>query len=201
MNRKKVTGRGPSPEQCADLVRAAAAGDPESLDRLLKRAQEVARRFSRSVCGHAGDADDAVQEALIRTYRSVGRIRDPEAFRPWLYRTVRNACLVGRRKRAGEPALLQSLDDTGAGPNGPIARDARDPAKNPEELAGNAALRRQLRRALQGLPGPHREIVFLRELEGLSTREVARVTGISEANVKTRLRRARRQLQSLIPDR
>ena len=52
-----------------------------------------------------------MQEALIKTYRYVGRIREPEAFRPWLYRTVRNACLMGRRKKVGEPARLQSLDD------------------------------------------------------------------------------------------
>jgi RNA polymerase sigma-70 factor (ECF subfamily) len=201
MNRRKVTARAPSPEQCAELVRAAASGDSKSLDQLLMRAQEVARRFSRSVCGHTGDAEDAVQEALIRTYRNVGSIRDPDAFRPWLYRTVRNACLVARRKRAGEPTRLQSLDEPRAGLNGPIERDARDPGKDPEQLADNAALRRQLRRALRALPGHYREVVFLRELEGLSTQEVARVTGISEANVKTRLHRARTQLQSLIPDR
>ena len=197
MNQRKVTARAPSPEQCAELVRAAASGDAESLDQLLVRAQEVARRFSRSVCGHSGDAEDAVQEALIRTYRNVGSIRDPEAFRSWLYRTVRNACLVSRRKRVGEPVRLQSLDEPHAG----LERDAPDPGKDPEQLADNAALRRQLRRALRALPGPYREVVFLRELEGLSTQEVAHVTGISEANVKTRLHRARTQLQSLIPDR
>jgi RNA polymerase sigma-70 factor (ECF subfamily) len=153
------------------------------------------------VCGHSGDAEDAVQEALIRTYRSVGSIRDPEAFRSWLYRTVRNACLVSRRKRAGEPVRLQSLDEPHTGLDGPIERDARDPGKDPEQLADNATLRRQLRRALRALPGPYREVVFLRELEGLSTQEVAHVTGISEANVKTRLHRARTRLQSLIADR
>jgi len=100
----KQGSAGPVPDEYADLVRSAAAGDAEALDRLLMRTQEVAWRFSTSVCGHADDAEDAMQEALIKTYRYVGRIRDPEAFRPWLYRTVRNACLMGRRKKAGEPA-------------------------------------------------------------------------------------------------
>jgi RNA polymerase sigma-70 factor (ECF subfamily) len=185
MNSRKVTTGAPTREECADLVRAAAGGDTASLDRLLRRAQEVARRFSRAVCGQAGDADDAVQEALIRTYRNVGRIRDPEAFRPWLYQTVRNACLLGRRKRAGEPARMRAIDDA-------IPENS---GKDPERIAGNAVLRRDLRRALRELPGPYREIVFLREIEGLSTREVAAVTGLSEDNVKTRLRRARLQLQ------
>ena len=98
-------------DEYTDLVRSAATGDAAALDRLLMRAQEVAWRFSTSVCGHADDAEDAMQEALIKTYRYVGRIREPGAFRPWLYRTVRNACLMGRRKRAGEPTRLRSLDE------------------------------------------------------------------------------------------
>ena len=188
MNSKKVTGTAPTHGECAALVRAAAAGDAASLDRLLRRAQQVARRFSRSVCGEAGDADDAVQEALIRTYRNVGRIRDPEAFRPWLYRTVRNACLVGRRRRAGEPASMQPLDEV----------RPFHPGRTPEQLAVSAASRRDLMRAMRALPGQYREILFLRDIEGLSTREVARVTGISEDNVKTRVRRARHQLRAAL---
>jgi RNA polymerase sigma-70 factor, ECF subfamily len=184
------------PDEYTDLVRSAATGDAAALDRLLMRAQEVAWRFSTSVCGHADDAEDAMQEALMKTYRYVGRIREPGAFRPWLYRTVRNACLMGRRKRIGEPARLQSLDEVLPGDDGATSRDAPDPGKNPEQLADNAGLRRRLRTALRTLPGPYRAIVFLREMEGLSTREVAKVMGMSQDNVKTRLHRARVQLQA-----
>ena len=194
-----MRGRGsadPERDEYADLVRAAVAGDAGALDRLLLRAQEVAWRFSTSVCGHSEDAEDAMQEALIKTYRYIGRIREPEAFRPWLYRTVRNACLMGRRKRAGEPARLQSLDDVLPGPDGHMRLDVRAEGKNPEQLADNAGLRRRLRKALGRLPGPYRAIVFLRDMEGLSTRDVARVMGITEDNVKTRLHRARVQLQA-----
>jgi RNA polymerase sigma-70 factor (ECF subfamily) len=186
----------PASDEYAGLVRSAATGDPKALNQLLMRAQEVAWRFSTAVCGHADDAEDTMQEALIKTYRYVGHIREPEAFRPWLYRTVRNACLMRRRKKAGEPARLQSLDDVLPGRDGSTRVDAPDPGKNPEQLADNAGLRRRLRRAMRTLPGPYRAIVFLREMEGLSTREVARVMGISEDNVKTRLHRARLQLQA-----
>jgi RNA polymerase sigma-70 factor (ECF subfamily) len=186
----------PGQDEYADLVRLAATGDGEALNRLLMRAQEVAWRFSTSVCGHANDAEDAMQEALIKTYRYVGRIREPEAFRPWLYRTVRNACLMGRRRRAGEPARLQSLDEVLPGHDGRARPEAPHPGKNPEQLADNAALRRRLQKALRTLPGPYRAIVFLREMEGLSTREVAKVMGMTEDNVKTRLHRARVQLQA-----
>lgn len=162
------------------------------------RAQEVAWRFSTSVCGRADDAEDAMQEALIKTYRYATQIRDPEAFRPWLYRTVRNACLMGRRKKAGEPARLQSLDDVLPDADGRTRPDAPHPGKNPEQLAANVGLRRRLTKALRTLPQSYRAIVFLREIEGLSTREVATVLGLSEDNVKTRLHRARLQLQATL---
>ena len=187
---------GAAPDEYAGLVRSAAAGDADALNRLLMRAQEVAWRFSTTVCGPGGDAEDAMQEALIKTYRYVGRIREPAAFRPWLYRTVRNACLMGRRKKVGEPARLQSRDELLPGHEGHTRPDTPDPGKNPEQLADNAGLRRRLRTALEKLPAPYRAVVFLREMEGLSTREVAHVLGISEDNVKTRLHRARLQLQA-----
>ena len=70
-------------------------------------------------------------------------------------------------------------------------RDSADPGPSPEEWVANRRLRGQLRAAIQGLPPSHRVVLVLREIEGLSTREVAEVLGISEPNVKMRLHRAR----------
>lgn len=171
---------------------AAQTGDKQAMERLLMRAQEVAYRFSLLVCGHADDADDAMQEALLKTYRFASQIKDPAAFRTWLYRTVKNACLIGRRKRVHEPAHMVSLDELAVGQDGSVqTMDVPDSGPRPDEVVANSRLRRTLRRALQTLSPEFRVIVFLREIEGLSTRDVATVVGISEANVKTRLHRAR----------
>ncbi len=195
--------KGPAPENPArdeytELVQAAATGDEAAINRLLLRVQEVAWRFSTNVCGHADDAEDAMQEALIKTYRYVGHIREPGAFKAWLYRTVRNACLLGRRKRVGEPARVQSLDDTLGSLAESMRFEAPDPGRNPEQLADVAVLRRRLRKAMRALPSKYRVVVFLREMEGLSTREVAKVLRMSEDNVKARLHRARLQLQAAL---
>lgn len=190
----------PADDGYADLVRQAGGGDTAAMERLLMRAQEAAWRFSMSVCGRADDAEDAMQEALIKTYRYVARIREPEAFRPWLYRTVRNACLMGRRKKTGEPSRLQSIDDLLRDTDEALRGGVRHPGKDPEQLAGNAGLHRRLVKALRTLPAPYRVIVFMREMEGLSTREVATVLGISEDNVKARLHRARLALQKSLAE-
>lgn len=180
----------------ADLIRSVQAGNRHAMETLLMRAQEVAYRFSLLVCGHADDADDAMQEALLKTYRYASQIKEPAAFRTWLYRTVKNACLIGRRKRVHEPDRLLSLDEmVPASDGGMHSIDVEDHGRRPDEIADNSRLRRRLHRALQSLPPEYREIVFLREVEGLSTREVATVAGISEANVKTRLHRARLMLR------
>lgn len=151
------------------------------------------------MCGHRADSEDAAQEALIKTYRYVQDLRDPESFRAWLYRTVKNACLISRRKRAGEPAHLDSIDAADVDDE-PILLKVRAAGKSPEELADNAKLREHLRDALLKLPQSHRVVVFLREMEGLSTKEVAEVVGITEDNVKARLSRARARLRRELAD-
>lgn len=178
-------------EQEVALVRAAAAGDQSALERVLLRAQEAAYRFSLHVCGSPDDAEDVMQDALMRTYRHLPRLRAPEAFRPWLYRTVRNACLMKRRTRVGEPKHFAPLDDVLPTPDKIAAIDPADPGPSPEEWVANRRLRGRLRDAIQQLPPSHRVVLVLREIEGLSTREVADVLGISEPNVKMRLHRAR----------
>jgi len=166
----------------AALVRAASGGDATSVERLLVRAQEVAYRFSLLVCGHVEDAEDVMQDALLRTYEHVKDIDNPEAFRTWLYSTVRNACLMKRRRRAGEPTRFAPLDDAG--------RRTHDGAAH-----GDPWIDRRLHAALASLPPSYRAILVLREIEGLSTRETAAVTHLSEDNVKTRLHRARVMLR------
>ena len=178
------------------LVRRAARGDAGAMEDLLVRAQEVAFRFSFLVCGHAEDAEDVMQDALLKTYEQVGRIREPEAFRPWLYSTVRNACLMKRRRRAAEPRRHEPIE-AGASPDGrQTALEVRDSGMSPLDAAVNSWLGRQLRAALDRLPPGYRVIVFLREMEGLSTKEVAKITRLSEANVKARLHRARSMLRA-----
>jgi RNA polymerase sigma-70 factor, ECF subfamily len=182
-------------------VQAAASGHEDAMERLLVRAQEVAYRVSLLVCGQPEDAEDVMQEALLKTYQYVNRIEDPNAFRTWLYRTVRNACFMKRRRRVDEPAWHVSIEQGGS-TTGDEAEpiEIEDRSRGADEQLVDAWLGERLRRALQRLPPSYRAVVVLREIEGLSTKEVASIARVSEANVKTRLHRARLLLRKELVD-
>jgi RNA polymerase sigma-70 factor (ECF subfamily) len=194
----EIASQGGTPVTQADyaaLVSAAIAGRPHAMEQLLTRAQAVAFRFSLLVCGHVEDAEDVMQEALLKTYQHVKGIADPSAFRTWLYTTVRNACLMKRRRRAGEPPSFLPLEQDGDRRDREAAMQVADAAPRIDTRLIAEASDRRLRTALQALPAPYRAILVLRDIEELSTREVAAVTGYTEANVKQRLHRARQMLR------
>ncbi len=140
-----------------------------------------------------------MQDSLLKTYQYVNRIERPDAFRTWLFTTVRNACLMKRRRHVGEPPKMLSLDEPGAS-GGAAPIEVADAARPADQRLLDEWLDQRLRKALASLPSGYRVIVVLREIEGLSTREVATVTGISEANVKVRLHRARMMLRKRLED-
>jgi RNA polymerase sigma-70 factor, ECF subfamily len=179
----------------AALVTGAAAGDRGAMERLLVRAQEAAYRFSLLVCGHPEDAEDVMQDALLKTYQHVTRISEPDAFRTWLYTTVRNACLMKRRRHVGEPAAFVSIEHGVDGPEGAIPVDVPDRSRAADQRLIDSWMDGRLREALKTLPPSYRMVVVMREMEGLSTKEVAAITGLSDANVKQRLHRARLMLR------
>jgi RNA polymerase sigma-70 factor (ECF subfamily) len=190
--------RNVTPDEYPALVRAAAEGDQHAMERLLLRAQESAYRFSVMVCGRTNETEDVMQDALISTYRHAKSIREPEAFRAWLYRTVRNACLLNRRRKVGEPAHLVSIDAPTRDGEGRPAFERADDSPSGEVAVEARRRRDRVRRAIATLPPAQREVLVLRDLEGLSTREVARVVRVSEDNVKTRLHRARVALRAAL---
>ncbi len=170
----------------AALLQRAREGGTEALDELLERALSIARRYSTAVCGSAPDREDAVQEALVQTFRHARGIREPRAFRSWLYRAVKNACLIGRRRAGAKPPPAPAVD---------AVLELIDPARAADDLVAAKEEKRRLHAALAALSPSYREAIFLRDIEGLSTKEVARVLGITEANVKVRLHRAHAQLR------
>jgi RNA polymerase sigma-70 factor (ECF subfamily) len=194
--RSNIPSDGGVKAEYARLINEAATGDRDAMERLLIRAQEAAYRFSLLVCGHPQDAEDVMQDALLKTYQHVTQISEPDAFRTWLFTTVRNACLMKRRRHVGEPRNFLSLEQEVETTDGAMPLDVADQSSSTaDQRLIDGWMGRRLRAALKQLPPSYRMVVVMREMEGLSTREVATITGLSEANVKTRLRRARLMLR------
>jgi RNA polymerase sigma-70 factor (ECF subfamily) len=174
----------------AALLGAAARGDATAFATFVQAHQGAARRHLRAFTGHA-DVEDALQEAFFAAWRAAGSFRGPGSARGWLLTIARNAVRHQQRRRVHEPAALESLEELaerGGWGALPAAPDAT------EDMMDAAAVTD----ALAQLPDAEREVLTLRELEGLSGEETAAMLGISLAAMKSRLHRARLHLAALV---
>ena len=169
------------------LVAAARQGDTAALETLLLRYQPHLYRFGLRMCGNVHDAGDVAQESLISMARSLRNFRGESSVSSWLYTIARRFCIKKRRRSKFAPAREESLDSPGADADHRLA----DPAPSPEEQATNRELATVLTRAIDALELSHREVLVLRDVEGLSAPEVAKILGVSVDAVKSRLHRAR----------
>jgi len=178
-----------------ELLIAARQGDAAALEMLLIRYQPSLYRFGLRMCGNVDEAGDVAQESLISMARSLPDFRGDSSVSSWLYTIARRFCIKKRRRSKFAPAGEESLEPSGTG-----VRHLADPAPNPEETAANRELSTVLSQAIDALDPSQREVLVLRDVEGLSAREVARILGESVDAVKSRLHRARMAVrQKLAP--
>lgn len=171
----------------SELLAAARQGDAAALEALLVRYQPHLYRFGLHMCGNENDAGDVAQESLISMARSLRDFRGDASVSTWLYTIARRFCIKKRRRSKFAPAREESLDAPGID----AAHRLADPAPSPEQTATNRELQRALTLAIDRLEPTQREVLVLRDIEGLSAAEVARVLGVSVDAVKSRLHRAR----------
>jgi RNA polymerase sigma-70 factor (ECF subfamily) len=150
------------------------------------------------MCGDREDARDLLQDTLIAAYKALKGLEHPEAMRSWLYRVAANACLMMRRKGKFEPDRELSLEELmPLGEDGPRL-EIPDPAALPEATALQGEIVDRVRRAIGDLPPLYRIVLVMRDMEELSTQEVAEALGLGEPAVKMRLHRARLMLRKLL---
>jgi len=176
-----------------ELIDAVRAGDRRALERLLARHQPAIYRFGAKMCRDDEDAKDVLQETMIAAARAIPEFRGTSAISTWLYAIARSFCIKKRRTSKFAPERLESLDAY-AEQAGEIA-DAR---RNPEEDAAGRQLQSALDTAIAELDPMYREVIALRDVEGLSAAEVGEVMGLSVEAVKSRLHRARMMVRDRI---
>ncbi len=162
-----------------------------AFDRLYRDHVDRIYRFAQRLCGQVEDAQDLVQDTFLNAYRGLEGFRGDAQVSTWLYRIAARACLRLRRKRKGEPARELSLDEFIPTSEGEFRLQLPTDGLSPEEALENKELKRALHQAIQKLPNKYRVVLVLRDMEGLTAKEVGTIMGLNERAVKSRLHRAR----------
>jgi RNA polymerase sigma-70 factor, ECF subfamily len=176
-----------------ELLAAARTGDRTAIELLLERHQKRVFRFGMKMCGGVEDAQDVLQETLLAAARGIRDFRGASSVSTWLYTIARSFCLKHHRTSKFAPAHVVSLDEVAN-----EAREVVDAQRGPEEDASGAQVRVALQDAIGTLEPIYREVLVLRDVEGLSAAEVAEVLGLSVEAVKSRLHRARVAVRQLL---
>jgi RNA polymerase sigma-70 factor (ECF subfamily) len=164
----------------AELVVRAVAGDAGAFEELVVRHHTACLRYASHLLGDRMEAEDVVQETLLRAYRSLGRYEERQQFRAWLFQILVNRCrtAAARRSQRWKRTAEVPIDDRTV--------DGSDAF----------ALRSGLALALRDLDARHREAFLLKLGEGLEYEEIARLTGASISALKMRVKRARDQVRA-----
>lgn len=177
------------------LIELAKAGDRKALTELVKQHEQTIYNFSYKLCRDRLKAENIMQETFLSMVKSLHQFDGNSKLSTWLYRIVANHCLMLARKE--KHRYFASIDDDESLFDEKYIADWK---RLPDKVTENNELKNILDNAIQKLAPEYRMIFLLRDVEGLSTEETARVTGLSVPAVKSRLHRARAFLRKEISE-
>ena len=175
-----------------EIVQRVLSGDTEAFEALVLEHQNKVYSLALRMVGNEEDARDMAQEAFIRAYGSLAGFRGDSKFSVWLYRLTSNICIDFLRSRGKK----RTVSMTWAGDEGEDAGELEIPDEtwSPENQLERSLTRESVRRGLESLSPQYREILLLREINGLSYAEIAGALSLEEGTVKSRIFRARKKL-------
>jgi RNA polymerase sigma-70 factor (ECF subfamily) len=178
------------PVELAELLRRCREGDELAWEGLVRAYQARVYAIAYGYTGNAEEARDLAQEVFVRVYRHIDRCPEPEKFLAWLVRIARNAGVDHlRRRKARPPAQDIPVEE---------AHHLAAPGARPDEEAAAVDRRELVYRALQELSVKNREIILLKDMQGLPLEEISQMLGIPLGTVKSRSNRARLELAQAV---
>lgn len=170
-----------------ELLSRAKSGDRQALEALLATVAPSIHRFGMRMCRNVHDAEDVLQDTLLNLANHLAEFEGRSSFSSWVFALTRSACVRKRRGLKNQPPVSDAS-----------LADARDLAPSPESRAADQELATALSSTLDRLSEDHREVILLRDVEGLSAPEAASALGISVDALKSRLHRARETLRNAL---
>jgi RNA polymerase sigma-70 factor, ECF subfamily len=179
------------------LIQRVQNGDSNAFFDLVRPYERAVFLAALSLVKNDADAEDVAQEAILKAFKGLARFRQEAKFSTWLIQIAINEAKMKLRKDRRH--LYESIDEGRVGEDGDYTpQDFADWREIPSEVLEQKELRKALTEALYSLPEKYRTVLILRDVQHLSITETAQVLGLSEANVKTRLCRARLQMRDAL---
>jgi len=180
-----------------ELVNRAKTGELDAFETLTTRYEQRVFSLAMRMLRQEQDAEDVTQQTFLSALENLNGFRGEASFATWLFRIATHAALKIIRKRKGLKtiSLEEATEGTGQTDSIPHPEFIADWRQSPEQLVQKRETRRLLDEALAGLDEKHRLVFLLRDVEGFSVKETAEALGLTEANTKVRLLRARLQLR------
>lgn len=178
------------------LIERSKNGDVSAFEMLIEAYQKKVFNLAYRIIGNYDDANDIAQEAFIRIFRSISGFRGQSSFSTWIYRITTNVCLDEIRKRKNKS--VQYLDEDIQTDDGEMQRQIISDDPLPEEIAERKELRAVINDSLGELKEEYRIIITLRDIQGMSYEEIAKVLDCPTGTVKSRINRARQALKNVL---
>lgn len=178
-----------------ELVTRAKAGDDEAFAQLMRDNEKRIYNLTLRMTGDPEDAMDLSQETFLNAWRGLKFFKGDSAFSTWVYRLASNACIdhLRRKKRRQDISAPMPVDEEDDSPP-----DIPDERFQPERELERQELRRAVTQGLEELSDEHRQILVMREINGLSYQEIADVLDLETGTVKSRIARARNSLRKIL---
>ena len=173
------------------LISRAAAGDGAAFSELMTMHEKRMYAVALRMCANREDAQDCLQDAMLRVYRSIGGFKGQSSFSTWVYRITMNPCLEElRRRKTRSASSLDTMLEGGWSPT--------DGENGPEKQAVASEQRRVLNSAIADLPEDMRSAIVLRDVQGFSYEEIAEMLEVNIGTIKSRISRGREKLRQIL---